>query len=107
MYCHFGDDYRHRYILDGVESEGAGLQISRGVCEGGGLDGETCISINGVVGSLNVWRADTCQGEWEDEEFLYVDSEQRGVLLGLVRDMERDPTSFANRNILVPRAVYI
>jgi hypothetical protein len=29
------------------------------------------VSISGIEGSLNVWRAEGCN-EWEDEEFLYV-----------------------------------
>jgi len=60
-----------RYILDGVESRGAGIQISKGGTAGAGLEGESCVSISGRDGSLNVWRAEGCN-EWEDEEFLYV-----------------------------------
>jgi hypothetical protein len=39
--------------------------------------------------------------------YLQVDSEQRGLLLGVLRDMERDPESFTDRQIMVPRAVYL
>ena len=60
-----------RYILDGVESRGAGIQISKGGTAGAGLEGESCVSISGRDGSLNVWRAEGCN-EWDDEEFLYV-----------------------------------
>jgi hypothetical protein len=62
------------FILDGVESQGAGFQVVRDdvdACGGAGLEGQACVVVEGVHGALNVWRQAGSRG-WEDEEFLYV-----------------------------------